>query len=125
MRGKGPKGYRRSDERIQEQLNDALTDDDMLDASDIEVTVKNGEVTLSGTVKNREAKRRAEDIVEGVSGVSNVENRIRVSTESSQGRGSQGSQSSFGSQGSQDRNAQESDKNKSGQNKSKHQNAEA
>jgi hypothetical protein len=112
MRGKGPKGYQRSDERLQEQVNDTLTDDHMLDASGIEVTVKNGEVTLSGTVDNREAKRRAEDLVEDISGVKNVENRIRVSADKSEERGTQ------------DRNAQESDKSRS-QNKSKaHQNAE-
>jgi osmotically-inducible protein OsmY len=114
MRGKGPKGYRRSDERIQEELNDTLTDDDMLDASDIEVTVKNGEVTLSGTVNSREAKHRAEDIAEGISGIVNVENRIRVSAATSE------------TKSTQDRGAHESDKVKSSQNKTKaHQNAEA
>ena len=77
-KGKGPKGYKRSDERIQDDINDRLTDDTQLDASDIEVTVTNGEVKLSGTVDNRQAKRRAEDLAEAISGVSNVENSIRV-----------------------------------------------
>jgi hypothetical protein len=35
-------------------------------------------VTLSGTVDNRDAKRRAEDIAERVSGVKHVQNNIRV-----------------------------------------------
>jgi osmotically-inducible protein OsmY len=83
QRGKGPKGYRRSDERIEENINDALTDDDQLDASEIEVSVKNGEVTLSGTVAERDSKRRAEELAESISGVNNVENRIRVSKDSS------------------------------------------
>ena len=77
-RGRGPKGYRRSDERIKEDVNDRLSDDYYLDASDVEVAVTNSEVTLTGTVNNREDKRRAEDIAESVSGVTNVENRLRV-----------------------------------------------
>jgi osmotically-inducible protein OsmY len=77
-RGKGPKGYTRSDDRIQEDINDRLSDDDYIDASDIEVTVNNRDVILSGTVDSREAKRRAEHIAEAVKGVSNVENRLRV-----------------------------------------------
>jgi len=77
-RGKGPKGYRRSDERILEEVNDRLADDPYLDAREIEVTVQNGDITLSGTIDDRYAKRRAEDIVESVSGVHNVENRLRI-----------------------------------------------
>jgi osmotically-inducible protein OsmY len=77
LRGRGPKNYRRSDERIKEDVNDRLGDG-YLDATEIEVSVSNGEVTLIGTVQTRSDKRRAEDIAESVSGVSNVENRLRV-----------------------------------------------
>jgi len=77
-RGKGPKGYTRSDDRIREDVCDCLTDDPMLDAGEIEVQVKNGEVTLSGTVSDRLAKRHAEDMIERVSGVRDVQNHIRV-----------------------------------------------
>jgi osmotically-inducible protein OsmY len=77
-RGRGPKGYTRSDERIRDDINDRLTDDGWLDASDIEVSVSNREVTLTGTVSDRNAKRRAEDIAEGISGVSHVQNNLRV-----------------------------------------------
>lgn len=76
--GRGPKGYRRSDERIREDVNDRLTYHHHLDASDIEVQVKDGDVTLSGTVDSRRAKRRAEDCVERVSGVGHVQNNLRV-----------------------------------------------
>jgi osmotically-inducible protein OsmY len=78
FRGKGPKGYKRTDERIREEINERLSDDDHVDASDIVVSVDNGEVSLSGTVSDRSSKRRAEDIVEEISGVQHVENRIRV-----------------------------------------------
>ena len=92
-RGKGPKGYTRSDDRIKEDVNDKLNDDSNIDASEIEVTVTGCEVTLSGTVPTRYEKRRAEDLAESVSGVKNVENRLRVNQESSwgtQGTGSSG-----------------------------------
>ena len=77
-RGKGPKGYRRSDARMADDISDHLTDDPYVDASDIEVAVKDGEATLSGTVTRREDKRRAEDLAEAVSGVSHVQNNLRV-----------------------------------------------
>jgi osmotically-inducible protein OsmY len=75
--GKGPKGYQRSDPRIQEEVCDRLTYSNV-DAEDIEVSVESGEVTLSGSVRNRWDKRRAEDLVEEVSGVREVHNTIRV-----------------------------------------------
>jgi hypothetical protein len=77
-RGRGPKGYRRSDERIREDVSDRLTDDSWLDASNIEVSVDDGEVTLSGSVDSRDAKRRAEDLAERVSGVGDVQNQLKV-----------------------------------------------
>jgi osmotically-inducible protein OsmY len=78
FRGRGPKGYRRSDARISEDINDRLTDDPWLDASEIEVAVASGEVTLSGIVADREAKHRAERCVERVSGVEHVQNNLRI-----------------------------------------------
>ena len=77
-RGKGPKGYARTDERIKEDVNERLTDESTVDASEIEVDVRNGEVFLKGTVNSRQEKRRAEDVVESISGVKNVENHIKV-----------------------------------------------
>jgi hypothetical protein len=77
-RGRGPKGYKRSDDRITEDLNDRLTDDPYLDASDIQVSVKDSEVTLSGLVANRQDKRRAEDLADSISGVTHVQNNLRV-----------------------------------------------
>lgn len=84
-RGRGPKGYRRADDRIKEDVNDRLSDDYYLDASEVEVAVENTEVTLTGTVNNRNDKRRAEDLAESVSGVTNVENRLRVKQSSGYG----------------------------------------
>lgn len=77
-RGRGPRGYVRSDERIREDLYDRLTEDPDLDATDIEISVKDGEVTLTGFVGIRADKRRAEDIAEAISGVKHVQNNLRV-----------------------------------------------
>ena len=77
-RGRGPRGYKRSDARIAEDINDRLTDDAYIDASDIDVSVKDGEVTLSGMVSRRDDKRRAEDLAESILGVGHVQNNLRV-----------------------------------------------
>ncbi|MDO9526385.1 MAG: BON domain-containing protein [Gemmobacter sp.] len=77
-RGKGPRGYRRADARIAEDLHDRLCDDPALDATDIEVSVADGEVVLAGHVDSKVARRRAEDCAEAVSGVAYVQNNLRV-----------------------------------------------
>jgi hypothetical protein len=76
-RGKGPRNYKRSDERIREEVNDRLTDDPFVDCSNVEVSVQQGEVVLTGSVVDKTAKRRVEDIAGSVRGVRDVENRLR------------------------------------------------
>jgi osmotically-inducible protein OsmY len=76
-RGRGPKNYVRSDERIREDVSDRLSDDAWLDASNIEVTVAAAEVTLTGVVADRRDKRRAEDLADDVRGVRHVQNNLR------------------------------------------------
>jgi hypothetical protein len=82
-KGKGPKGYKRSDERIREEVCQALTDDEVIDASRIEVKVLDAEVTLNGEVSHREERRRAEDVIDRVRGVEHVQNNLRVSKQDS------------------------------------------
>ncbi len=84
-RGRGPSGYQRSDERIRELVCESLADDDQIDATHIEVAVNHGEVTLSGTVEDRRAKRDAEDCAWSVSGVRDVQNTLRVDDRSIRG----------------------------------------
>jgi osmotically-inducible protein OsmY len=76
--GRGPRGYQRSDARINEDVCDRLCDSPEVDATDIDVRVTGGEVTLSGSVSDRDQKRRAEDLIEQVSGVREVHNTLRV-----------------------------------------------
>ncbi|QDK39719.1 hypothetical protein DOE51_08970 [Bdellovibrio sp. NC01] len=79
--GRGPKGFTRSDERIKEEINDALMRHAGIDASEIEVDVKDGVVTLTGTVPERRMKHMAEDISEKSFSVKDVTNNIRVKKE--------------------------------------------
>ena len=81
--GQGPRGYQRSDERIKEDVCECLAQHGMIDARNIDVSVENGEVTLRGSVNDRQMKRRAEDAVEAVSGVRDVHNEIRVGEQES------------------------------------------
>jgi hypothetical protein len=75
--GKGPKGYRRSDDRIREDVSEALCRHPHIDASEVEVSVSEGVVTLSGSVHERAMKRLIEDEAEKISGVKDVHNTIR------------------------------------------------
>ena len=76
--GRGPKGYKRSDDRIKEDVCETLARDPRIDASDIEVNVEDAMVTLSGTVESREINRAAEMVIENLSGVADVKNDIKV-----------------------------------------------
>ena len=76
--GRGPRGEARSDARLLELVSDRLMDAPDLDAGGIEVTVDGGEVTLKGTVADRAARRRAEDLAAAVRGVRHVSNALRV-----------------------------------------------
>jgi len=73
-----PKTYSRTDERIRDDVHERLKDDPFLDASGIQVIVTDGEVTLAGAVSGSADKRRAQDLTENVSGVSQVKNELRV-----------------------------------------------
>lgn len=77
-RGRGPKGYQRSDERLREIVCERLTDDPFVDARNVEVQVSNGEVTLQGTVENRQQKYAIEDLIADISGVIEIHNRLGV-----------------------------------------------
>ncbi|HWQ32024.1 MAG TPA: BON domain-containing protein [Blastocatellia bacterium] len=82
--GRGPKNYRRSDERIAEDINERLTEHPGIDATEIEVRVSDGQVTLAGSVENRHAKYLAEEIAESVSGVRDISNQLRVGPQGNQ-----------------------------------------
>ena len=77
-RGRGPKGYRPSDDRLTEIICERLTDDPFIDASGVTIDVHEGEVTLQGHVMVRQQKFAIEDVVAGVAGVTEIHNRLSV-----------------------------------------------
>ena len=84
FRGRGPKGYQRSDERIKEAVCEELCDDPQIDASEISVSVSSGTVTLTGTVNDRRTKYEVEEMVCACSGVQEVDNQLRVQSQPGQ-----------------------------------------
>ncbi len=76
----GPRSYRRSDERIREDICERLFGDTGADASDVTVEVSNAVVTLAGTVPEREDRRRIELVATSVRGVERVDNQLREAT---------------------------------------------
>ncbi len=84
-RGRGPKNYQRLDARIHEEICERLSDDAAVDASEIDVRVKDGVVHLEGSVESRRMKHRAEDIVADCSGVKDIENRLTIARAQAEG----------------------------------------
>lgn len=76
--GKGPKNYKRNDGRIYEDVCEALLNDSHVDASNIEIEVRDGLVTLRGVVEDRIMKKEAESCIEFVSGVEDVLNLLKI-----------------------------------------------
>jgi osmotically-inducible protein OsmY len=76
-RGRGPKGYSRSDERLKEIICERLTDDPRIDASDVTVEVQQGVVKLTGAVPERRTKYQIEDLIERC-GAQDVDNQLRI-----------------------------------------------
>lgn len=99
--GVGPRGYQRSDDRICEDICDRLAQHGQIDASDVDVDVNNGEVTLKGNVDNRRMKRMAEDVAETVSGVRDVHNQLHVNKQGKEHKQHHGQQQQHGMQSGQ------------------------
>lgn len=85
--GVGPKNYKRSDDRIYEEVCEALMKDRNIDASTIGVKVEKRVVYLSGKVDSRHTKKLAEAIVENLPGVQDVRNELTIISSEKMGRG--------------------------------------
>lgn len=96
--GLGPSGWRRSDERIAEELNERLAQHGQIDATNMTVSISAGEVILSGSVNSRLEKRLAEDVAESCSGVIDVQNNLRVIPREVGQSWNQSTQSAFNTQ---------------------------
>lgn len=76
--GRGPKGYKRSDERIKEDICEQLWRSDTIDSSEVTIVVREGEVTLTGTVPERWMRHEVENIADESMGVKDINNHIRI-----------------------------------------------
>jgi osmotically-inducible protein OsmY len=74
----GERRQQRPDESLAREIHEILTEDPELEASEIEVQVEGGAVTLIGIVDSSDAKLMAEELAESVTGVREVHNRLRV-----------------------------------------------
>lgn len=79
--GKGPRGYKRADKSVYEDVCQMLELSPDVDASNIEVSVKDGIVYLNGTVTDRRSKRMAELEIENLSGVQDVQNLLGIKSQ--------------------------------------------
>ena len=76
--GVGSDDYKPSDERIEREMNDHMAEHSYIDTTEIVVSVKNGEITLDGSVPDNEQKNYAEEVAQKVSGVKNVHNQLKI-----------------------------------------------
>ena len=76
-RARGP-ADQRPDEAIWEDIHEHLTTNPDLVATEVEILVEEGVVTLSGRVDTRESKWLAEEIGRAVPGVVELHNRLKV-----------------------------------------------
>lgn len=71
-------GHHRRDTLIYEEVCEALLNNPQIDATDIEIQVEDGRVTLSGKVDDREMKREVELSLEHIPGIQDLFNLITL-----------------------------------------------
>lgn len=76
--GCGPRGYRRSDARIAEDINEALTWHPDIDASEVEVAVREGAVTLTGLVYDPQTRRLIVELALQTAGVCELDDQLCI-----------------------------------------------
>lgn len=74
---RGPQ-IRRDDRRVEEDINEWLTADPDVDASEVEVSCRDGVVALQGYVEHRWQRYRIEDMIEQRVGVTQIRNDLKV-----------------------------------------------
>ncbi|AKV02824.1 hypothetical protein AKJ09_09487 [Labilithrix luteola] len=73
-----PRGRRRRDQRIRDELATMLSTTESLETANVEVIVHVGEITLRGTVPDENQRGRIEAMAERIRGVVAVSNDLRV-----------------------------------------------
>lgn len=69
------------DSQIKSRLNDAVKNDASLNDDNIDFSVNNGVVTVSGDVKTEQDKARVGELAKGTTGVKDVANELKVKPE--------------------------------------------
>lgn len=76
--GYGPKGYRRSDQKLKDEARLLLNQDPILDSSNINIEVFNNVIFLRGFVDSRKDKKRAEFLIEDIFGIEDIQNQLKI-----------------------------------------------
>jgi osmotically-inducible protein OsmY len=71
-----------TDDRIYDDVRRKLADDVDVKGAGLQVTVKNGAVTLEGRVHTEKAREKATRITKKVKGVTSVDNKLKLFSES-------------------------------------------
>lgn len=69
------------DEDILDTIHERLAGDSDVDASEIEISMRDGRVVLAGMVPSPQVRRDAEAIAGSVRGVREVDNRLKAESE--------------------------------------------
>lgn len=75
-------GKKITDDRIYNDVRAKLADDPDIKGAAIDVTVKNGVVTLKGLVPDAPAREKATKVVKKAKGVVSVDNQLKLFSES-------------------------------------------
>lgn len=78
FKGRGPRNYRPTDERIRERLCEVLTDHPDVDASDLVLDVECGIVQLQGSIRHAAMKDRLLAAIQDAHGVVGVVDQVQV-----------------------------------------------
>jgi hyperosmotically inducible protein len=82
IKGKETVGQSVDDATISARSKAALVQDKTVSATDFNIDVYQGNVTLTGVAKTREEASHAEEVIRGVKGVKSVKNATRVASAS-------------------------------------------
>lgn len=74
----GPQNWERPDDIIQDEASEIIWRDQTCDPTTIEVSVKDGILTLKGTVATDKMKQNAEEKLKNLIGLKGLQNQLRV-----------------------------------------------
>lgn len=76
--GRGPKGWKLTDEKLREKVSEVLLHSHDVDPTNLEVVVEDRVIYLRGSIPSKGMKRVAEDLVGSIPGVEDVFTELKV-----------------------------------------------